>query len=163
MKRILFVIGFILLCLAGITGIPSWPKSETSVGYFKISKNPYGIAIYQDGAHASVQFVGAQSFTVRGNTITIPPVSTIVYGRDDIIFDDTSIYTEPTQEQIDYLNKKRVATLDRIIPTAQTIYLVNPAIPGMLELRGSNMRIDLDQKHIEGSVTTVIVHDTIAL
>ncbi len=100
---------FILLTLAGVAGIPAWPKPETSVGYFKISKNPFGVAVYQDGPHASVQFKNATSFTVNGNTVHINGATTVVYGRDDIIFDDTSIYTEPTQEQIDFLGKKKVS------------------------------------------------------
>lgn len=162
MKTIFLTIGFILICLAGIAGLSSW-KDETSVGYFKISKNPYGVAIYQDGQHASVQFVGAQSFTVQGNTVTIPSASTITYSRDDIIFDATSIYTEPTQDQIDFLHKPKTSIHNRIIPIAHALYLVNPRIPGMLELRGSNMQIDLDKKQVYGTIITVVVHDTIAI
>ena len=161
MKNILFLIGFTLLVLAGIAGIPSWPKPETEVGYFRISTNPYGVAIYQDGPHASIQFVDARSFSVNGNTITIPSASTVVYGRDDIIFDTTTIYTEPTQEQIEFLHKKKIASSERIIALPQTIYLVNPHIPGTLEFRGTDMHIDLDQKQITGTVTTVVVHDEI--
>lgn len=163
MKHILLLIGFALLCLAGVAGIPSWPRSEKAVGYYKISTNPYGVAIYQDGKYASIQFVNARSFTVKGNTITIPSASAVSYSRDDILFDATTIYTEPTQEQIDYLNKKKIVTSQRIISLPQTIYLVNPHIPGMLEFRGSNMRIDLDQKQVEGTIITVIVHDKISI
>lgn len=159
MKQTLFVIGFALLTLAGIVGVASWPTLETPIGYFTISKNPYGIAIYQGGRYASVQFENARSFTVKGNTITIPSASAVSYSRDDIIFDATSIYTDPPQEQIDYLNKKKVDTT--VLPNS--IYLVNPHIPGMLEFRGSNMRIDLDQKRVEGTIITVIVHDKISI
>lgn len=148
---------FIVLLLAGIAGIPSWPKPETPVGYFTVGRNPYGVAIYQEEPHASVQFVGAESFTVNGNTITIPSASRVMYSRDDIIFDDTSIYTEPTQEQIDYLGKKKVNSTT--LPNS--VYLVNPRIPGMLEIRGTNMTIDLHQKYINGLIQTVVVHDRI--
>lgn len=151
------VLAFMLLCLTGIAGISSWPRSESAVGYFTVSANPFGVAIYQEGPHASVQFVGARSFTVKRNTITIPGASKLMYSRDDIIFDDTSIYTEPPQEQVDYLQKKKVTTTD----LGRTVYLVNPHIPGVLELRGSNMILDRDQKQITGSVQAVIVHDTL--
>ncbi len=157
MKHIFTFIGFILLCLTGIAGIPSWPKPETSIGYYKISKNPYGVAIYQDGKHADVQFVDATGFSVKGRVITIDALSKIVYSRDDIIFDATAIYTDPPQEQIDYLRMKKVST----VTLPEAIYLVNPHIPGMLELRGSNMHIDINQKQIEGSIKTIIVHDTV--
>jgi hypothetical protein len=157
MKNILLSISFVLITLAGIAGIPSWPKSETAVGYFKISKNPYGVAVYQDGKYASVQFTNARSFTVRGNTITIPSATVVTYGRDDILFDDAAIYTDPPQEQIDYLNKEKVATTT--LP--HSIYLIDPHVPGMLELRGTDMSLDKNQKQIRGSVTTVIVHDNL--
>lgn len=157
MKNIWFSIGFVLLALAGIFGIPSWPKIATAVGYYKISTNPYGVAIYQDGKHASIQFTNARSFTVKGNTITIPFATTIVYSRDDIIFDAASIYTDPPQEQIDYLQKNKTDTT--LLPN--TVYLVNPRIPGMLELHGSDMQLDKATKQIHGSVTSVIVHDTL--
>lgn len=159
MKKTLLLIGFALLTLAGIFGIPSWPKSETAVGYYKINTNPYGVAMYQDGKHASVQFTNVRSFTVKGNVITIPSATTIVYSRDDIICDTNGIYTDPPQEQIDFLQKKKVKTA--ILPN--TIYLVNPHIPGMLEFRGSNMRLDLDRKQVTGMIDTVIVHDTITI
>lgn len=177
MKKTLLLIGFALLTLAGIFGIPSWPRSETPIGYFTISKNPYGIAIYQGGRHASVQFENAGAFEVKGMTATIAGPAHITYSRDDIIFDATgTLYTEPKQEEIDYvaatLGKSfiKIGTSDRKITLpVQTFYLVNPHIPGMLEFRipnESELRIDRDQKQIDGwtdTTVSVIIHDKIAI
>jgi hypothetical protein len=157
MKQIAIFIGFILFCIAGLAGIPSWPKIETSVGYFKISKNPYGVAMYQDGKYASVEFENATSFAVNGNTITISSASAVMYSRDDIIFDTTSIFTDPPQEQIGYLRRSKTDT--SVLPN--TVYLINPHIPGVLELQGTNMRLDKESKKIYGSVPSVIVHDNL--
>lgn len=160
MKQILFVIGFILLCFAGIAGISSWPQLQTSVGYYKIGTNPFGVAIYQDGLHNSIQFTGATGFSVRNNIISIPGTTTLVFGRDDIVFNATYIYTQPTQEQIDFL--KKVKTSATTLP--DTVFLVNPDIPGMLEFQGLDMRIDNAKKQITASGSIkVIVHDEILI
>jgi hypothetical protein len=157
MKKIVPYLIFILCLTAGVAGIPSWPKTETAVDYYKISKNPYGIAIYQDGLHASVEFNKAKTFTISGNTILIPGANQLTYGRDDIVFDKTNIYTDPPQDQIDYLKMTKADT--SVLPN--TVFLVNPHIPGELELRGTNLHIDLTNKQINGPIDVVIVHDTI--
>jgi hypothetical protein len=177
MKQIAFLIGFVLLVLAGVAGIPSWPKIETSAGYYSISKNPYGVAIYQDSKYASVQFVNARTYEVKGSTVTIVAPAYIAYSRDDIIFDATgTLYTEPNQDEIDYLSGSlgkqctKVATSDRIIPLpVRTLYLVNPHIPGLLEFHiptGLPVRIDRDRKQIGGwtdTTVSVIIHDKISI
>ena len=157
MKNILIFIGFMLLVLAGIAGIFQWQVAPRSVGYYQISKNLYGVAIYQDGLHESVQFAAAQKFIISGNTISIYGSTSVFYGRDDIVFDQTSIYTDPTQEQIDFLHKNKMDTS----VLSNIVYLENPHIPGVLELQGKNLRIDKNQKQITGEVQTVIVHDSI--
>lgn len=175
MKDLRYIMALVLLCFAGIAGISAWPRSDTSVGYFLIGKNPYGVAIYQEGPHASVQFTNAQSFTVKNNTVTITPASTITYSRNDIIFDATgTIYTEPTQGQIDMLSRLlgkslvKVNSPERVIRiSVNEIYLVNPSIPGMLGIQGdSQISINRDMKTIsfEQSVPVMVtIHDAINL
>lgn len=176
------MLAIILFCLAGIAGIPSWQVPKQSVGYFTVSTNPYGVAVYQEGKHASIQFDNARSFQISGNTITIslsPTTETLAtFSRDDIVFDGAGrLYTEPTQEQIDMITKlagialEKVEASDRRVPfDAQTLYLVNPHIPGMLEMRitSPDLWIDRDQKrigtngHLPESVV-VRVHDGVSL
>jgi hypothetical protein len=177
MKQTLLLIGFMIITLAGAAGVVSWQKPATAVGYYNIGTNPYGVAIYQDGPHANVQFVHATMFTVNGAAITISAPTSIMYSRDDIIFDATgTLYTEPTQEEIAYVSQSigkqltKVGSSDRTIPLpVQSFYLINPHIPGELEFRIPNERglwINRDQKQIggwTGTTVTVLVHDTVSI
>jgi hypothetical protein len=183
MKEAGLIVAFAVLCIAGVAGIPSWPTPKTTVGYFTVAKNPYGIAVYQDGAHTSVQFYTAYAYRVDGMSITLSlsPSSNVLltHSRDDIIFDPTGIlYTEPTQEQIDMLTQKtgmplhKPDTSERVINLpAGTFYLVNPKVPGMLEFHTPNSTsfwINRDEKQVGmmGKIldeVTVTVHDTITL
>lgn len=176
MKNIRLLIAFALFCFAGIAGILSWPKQKTHIGYFDASTNPYGVAVYQDGPHASVQFNGAKNFTTQDNTIHLFAAN-VAYSRDDIIFDQAGvIYTEPTQEQIDMLKKitkkelKKVQTATRMVSLSFPVfYLINPNVPGMLEIRfpdNATPTINLETKIIDTSTPAGIVitaHDAIAL
>jgi len=175
MKDIRLLLAFALLCFTGIAGISAWPKFETTLGYFKISKNPFGVAIYQEGLHKSVQFTNALSYTIQNQTVFITAKKPILinYSRDDILFDKNgTIYTEPTQEQIDLLSRllqkslTKSKTLERIIqfPSGE-IYLVNPSIPGMLKIQSAlSMPINLDTKIITSNgPLSVVVFDSITL
>jgi hypothetical protein len=177
------IVAFAVLCIAGVAGIPSWPTPKTTVGYFTVAKNPYGVAVYQDGAHTSVQFDTAYAYSVDGMKITLALSSAsnvlLTHSRDDIIFDTTgTLYTEPTQEQIDVLTQKtgmplrKVETSERVIHLpAGTFYLVNPKVPGMLEFHTPNSAsfwIDRDEKRVGMMGTTldkvaVTAHDGVTL
>lgn len=177
MKNILLIIGFALIVCAGVAGIPSWPRIVQSAGYFTISKNPYGVAIYQDGIHNSVEFTGASGFKIYGTTVTIGNHKNITYGRDDIVFDaNGTIYTEPQIAQIDYLTQtigkpfQPVPTYDsKISLPVPTFYILNPHVPGMLEIHTTGttlMWIDRNLKQIGGwtnTSVTILVHDTVAI
>lgn len=154
MKKFLL---FIFFLAAGIAGSLPWSTLPQLVGYYKISKNDFGVAIYQDGLHNSVEFRGATSFQVNDSTITISNATSIVYGRDDIIFDATSIYTDPSQDQITFLQK--VKTQETALPSR--FYLVNPRVPGVLEFYGNNMQIDKNKKQITGTIDKIVVLDRI--
>jgi len=154
MKKFLL---FIFFLAAGVAGSLPWPALPQSVGYYKISANQYGVAIYQDGLHNTVQFTGATSFQTNGSTITIPDTTSVLYGRDDIIFDVTSVYTDAPQEQIYYLQKTK--TDKTLLPI--TFYLVNPRVPGVLEFYGNNMQIDKNKKQITGTINKIVVLDSI--
>jgi len=181
LKEIGLVFILVVLILAGLAGIQSWPKKETSVGYYFVSRNTFGIAIYQKQAHASVQFDGYPSFTLSGNTVKFGTSSTesadINYSRDDIIFDDKgTLYTEPPTWQWQELNRELGVALTKyssdtriVTLNSNHLFLVNPHLAGALELTlGADKpaTISRDQDKISNNVkrtsVTVIVHDTVS-
>jgi hypothetical protein len=157
------VIFFFLLMAGSVAGVPSWPKEETPVGNFIISTNPYGIAIYQRDKHASLQFNGFGSFFVSKQLITIESqeinAQNIAYSRDDVIFDlSGNLYTEPPQNELDYIQKilgitlTKIENAERVAPLSSSlIYILNPRISGIFELQfpqNTIVSIDRETKQI---------------
>lgn len=100
----------------------------------------------------------------------------IAYSRDDIIFDASgNLYTEPPQEEQDYINKilsiplVKIDAVKRVAPLyASRIFILNPQISGILDIQLPNdmqINIDRETKRIlfgnRVGLITVTVHDSI--
>lgn len=175
------IVCFILIILAGRAGFSLWQTHEQHVGYFNVSSNSYGVAIYQETRRASVQFANTHAFTIHNNEITLFPRSNtpilLTYNRDDIVIDDYStLYTEPTQEQLTVLTQtlhtplvKAPSSPRTIALTHARVYIVNPAIPGVLEVKipdGLQAHINRNEKQITFNAPhslTITVYDTLPL
>jgi hypothetical protein len=170
-----------LFCFAGVTGFFPWKQSDPTVGYFRVGTNPYGIAVYQEGPHASLQITKAKTYAIAGKTITIAaPVTgstTLTYSRDDIIFDSTGmVYTEPTEDQLTMLGSLLGRTLIKTTDLERTVsvneshlYVVNPHTAGMLKIslpETVRASINRDTKTILTSSATAVqitAHERITL
>jgi len=163
LKNLGIVILFAFLMAGGVAGIPSWSKEETTIGYVTVSKNPFGIAIYQQDKHASVQLNGFDTFTKNDKTLTVysrkTTQQTIGYSRDDIIFDDLgNLYTEPPEKEQMYVENiltmalLKIADPKRTTPIlSSTMFIINPNIPGILKIQFPKeviITIDREQKLI---------------
>ncbi len=179
--RDIVVISIFFLCMAGsVAGVPSWPKEETAVGYFTVSKNDYGIAIYQLDKHASVQFNGFDAYTNTDKTVTLSSdekkQQTIGYSRDDIVFDHSgNLYTEPPEEEQvrleETINKELVKITDQertIEVLSSILFIINPNIPGVMKIqfpKDTIVAIDRENKliHVKQPIPSleITIYDTI--
>lgn len=165
---------FLFFCITvfGMSGIVAWPNRIDHIGYFKLAGNPWGIALYEDGLHRTIQFNGFQQTSMNGSTITLSrnthtPAS-IEFSRDDIIFTaNGDLYTESRIQEIDTISflsglpLTRMGTDNRVATISSIVYIVNPQIRGMVSVQfpsGTHSQIHLDKKTIE--FTTDVTHIT---
>ena len=172
---------FFLICITvfSMSGVPAWPSHINSVGYFKLSSNTWGTALYQDGLHSTLQFNGFLKTSVRDRTVILVrnrnKPANIDFSRDDIIFDsEGNVYTESKENEMRTIYYQsgisviRFYTDNRLsVPAHDFVYIINPHIPGVIALQfptSTTVSIDLERKTIEFPKTvsqiTVHVYDT---
>lgn len=180
MKQHIIMFLFFCITVIGMSGIVAWPNRIDNIGYFKLATNPWGIALYEDGLHQTIQFNGFHKRTLNGSTIMLTRTSntpaTIEFGRDDILFNAEGIlYTESRIQEIEAISSlsglpiQRISAENRVsIPASSLLYIINPRIRGLIAVQFPSkidVRINLDKKTIEFPNTTtditVHVYDTL--
>ncbi len=180
MKQHIITLAFLGITAFGISGVFAWPNKIESVGYFKLARNPWGTAIYQDGLHQTIQFNGFNKTTKNDKTVIIErnpnALATIDYSRDDILLDAKgTVYTESKIQEMEAIATQsgmlltHVQTDNRLsVPASTLLYLINPRIPGMVAIQfpsHTKVTINLERKAIEfpAAIKTLVVHvyDTI--
>jgi len=165
---------FFCITVVGMSGVVAWPNRIDSIGYFKLATNPWGIALYEDGLHQTIQFNGFHKRTIHGATIVLARTgntpANIEFSRDDIIFNtEGALYTESRLQEIEAISSvsglplQRISIDSRIASASSFLYMVNPQITGMISVQFpslTNVRINLDKKTIEfpNTTTDITVH-----
>lgn len=173
-KQHLVMFVFFCITVIGMSGIVAWPNRIDNVGFFKLATNPWGMALYEDGLHQTIQFNGFAKRTVNGATVVftrkVAAPANIEFSRDDIIFNaHGDLYTESRLQEIEAISSRSGLTLrhilkdSRIATASALLYVVNPQITGSLSIQfptGTNVHIHLDKKTIEFPDTTeeITVH-----
>lgn len=168
MKHHLVMFLFFCITVIGMSGVVAWPNHIDSIGFFKLAANPWGIALYEDGLHKTIQFNGFHTQAMNGSTILLARTgnmpANIEFSRDDIIFNATgTLYTESQSQEIEAISSlsgvllQRISGDNRIASASSLLYLVNPQIPGSVSIQFPSttaVQIHLDKKTIEFPDTT---------
>lgn len=175
MKQHIITLAFLGITAFGISGIFAWPNTIASIGYFKLARNPWGTALYQDGLHQTIQFNGFVTSSQNDNTVLvhrIPDTSaTIDFSRDDILFDATGVvYTESKIMELEAIASQSGLLLTKqktdnrlAIPTNTLLYIINPRILGMVAIQFptyTQVTINLERKTIDfpNTIKTIVIH-----
>jgi hypothetical protein len=174
MKHHLVMFLFFCITVIGMSGIIAWPNHIDSVGFFKLAANPWGIALYEDGLHQTIQFNGFRTHTMNGSTIALSRTgntpATIEFSRDDIIFNaEGALYTESRSQEIEAITSlsglplQRTSGDSRIASASSLLYIVNPQITGLVSVQfpsKTDVQIHLDKKTIEfpNTTTDITIH-----
>lgn len=157
------VLAIFIIAVIGIIGIPKWPIDAQTIGNFRVAKNQFGIAIYQEQKYSQYQFNTFESYTVDKNVVTLSKINplrpVIQYNRDDIIIDDQRIlYTEPLMAELIFVEQKIGLPLikddapERSIQVrSNKLLIINPRAPGILLIefpKGINIFINRQEKTI---------------
>jgi hypothetical protein len=179
MKHHIIMFLFFCITVIGMSGVVAWPNHIDNIGYFKLATNPWGIALYEDGLHQTIQFNGFGKERIDGKTIMLKRIGTgptnIEFSRDDIIFNAKGdLYTESRSQEIETISSISGLRLQRLSGDSRTatasslVYMVNPQITGGIAIQlpsGTNVQIRLDKKTIEfpdsNNNITVHVYDSL--
>jgi len=164
------IVAFVAICMIGafgVLGVPTFPASIRTIGYWNITENSWGTAIFQNGLHNAIQYNAYHISEIDGTTAILThdsgSVGLVTFGRDDIIFDaEGNLYTESNQKYVDTIQKEyglklvRGQIANRVdIPAETLLFIVNPSVAGAVAVQfPTRPNINLEDNTITFAATT---------